>query len=81
MLKEAQFYNKLKYKVVQCKLCPHFCVLNINEIGKCRIRNNNNGKLYSLSYGKPVSINIDPIEKKPLYHFLPKTFSFSIGMA
>ncbi|MBS3075360.1 AmmeMemoRadiSam system radical SAM enzyme [Candidatus Pacearchaeota archaeon] len=81
MLKEAQFYNKLKDKVVQCKLCPHFCVLNINEIGKCRIRKNNNGKLYSLSYGKPVSINIDPIEKKPLYHFLPKTFSFSIGMA
>lgn len=81
MLKEAQFYKKLKNKVVQCQLCPQFCVLKINEIGKCRVRRNNNGKLYSLSYGKPVSINIDPIEKKPLYHFLPKTFSFSIGMA
>jgi pyruvate formate lyase activating enzyme len=80
-LKEALFYKKLKNKVVQCRLCPQFCVLKDGEIGKCRIRRNIKGKLYSLSYGKPVSINIDPIEKKPLYHFLTGTFTFSIGMA
>lgn len=79
--KEALFYKKLKNKVVQCQLCPHFCTLKENELGKCRVRKNVNGKLYSLSYEQPVSIAIDPIEKKPIYHFLPGTYSFSIGMA
>ncbi|MDD5193604.1 MAG: AmmeMemoRadiSam system radical SAM enzyme [Candidatus Nanoarchaeia archaeon] len=74
-------FSGLKNKIVQCQLCPQFCILKIGEIGKCRARKNNNGELYSLTYGKPVSINIDPIEKKPIYHFLPRTFSFSIGMA
>ncbi len=81
MLKEAQFYKKLKNEIVQCQLCPHFCAIKDTDIGKCRVRKNINGKLYSLSYGKPVSINLDPITKKPLYYYLPNTFTFSIGMA
>lgn len=80
-MKEALFYKKLKKKVVRCFLCPNFCVINENELGKCLARKNINGKLISLSYGKPVAINIDPIEKKPLYHFLPGTKTFSIGTA
>jgi len=80
-MREAQFYHKLKNKVVQCELCPHFCTLKNNEIGKCRARKNINGILYSLSYEQPVAIHIDPIEKKPFYHFLPGTKAFSIGMA
>jgi pyruvate formate lyase activating enzyme len=77
---EALFYKPLKNNFVQCRLCPNFCVLKNQEIGKCRVRQNIEGKLFSLSYGKPVSINIDPIAKKPLYHFLPNTFTFSVGM-
>src|SRR3989344_3555281 len=80
-MKRALYWNKLKNKILQCQLCPHFCVIKENEVGKCRVRKNINGILYSLSYGKPVSINLDPITKKPLYHFLPNTFTFSIGMA
>jgi pyruvate formate lyase activating enzyme len=80
-MKEAQFYKKLKNKLVQCQLCPHFCAIKEGMMGKCRVRKNINGILYSLSYGKPVSINLDPITKKPLYHFLPQTLTFSIGMA
>jgi len=80
-MKEAQFYHKLKNKMVQCELCPHYCTLEDNKLGKCKVRKNINGKLYSLSYEKPITICIDPIEKKPLYHFLPKTYTFSIGMA
>lgn len=80
-MKEAKFYKKLKNKLVQCQLCPHFCAIKEGTIGKCKVRKNINGVLYSLSYGKPVSINLDPITKKPLYHFLPQTLTFSIGMA
>ena len=84
-LKEALFWKKLKIKgkdkIVQCVLCPHFCTLKNNEIGKCRVRKNIKGKLYSLSYEQPVAVHIDPIEKKPLYHFTPGTYTFSIGMA
>lgn len=81
MEKEALFWKKLKGKILQCRLCPHFCTLKENEFGKCKVRKNIKGKLYSLSYEKPVSIAIDPIEKKPIYHFLPRTYTFSIGMA
>lgn len=80
-MKEALFYKKLKKDIIQCKLCPHFCTLKNNEMGKCRVRKNINGILYSLSYEKPISMHIDPIEKKPLYNFLPGTAIFSMGMA
>lgn len=80
-MKEAQFYRKLKNKKLQCELCPHYCTLKDGELGKCRVRKNINGILYSLSYEQPVSIAIDPITKKPVYHFLQNTYTFSIGMA
>ena len=66
------------YKIVRCELCPHFCVIKNGDHGKCGVRKNQNGKLISLVYGKPISSDVDPIEKKPLYHFMPgqKTFSF-----
>lgn len=80
-MKEAKFYEKMKNSTLQCQLCPHFCVLRENETGKCKIRKNIQGALYSLSYGKPISVNLDPITKKPLYNYLRNTFTFSIGMA
>ncbi len=77
--KKALHWVKLKDKKVRCTLCPHYCILSQNERGKCRTRENINGTLYSLSYNHPVSINIDPIEKKPFFHFLPGSLSFSIA--
>lgn len=68
-------------KKVQCELCPTECVLEDYQVGGCRVRINKGGILYSLVYGKPCAIAIDPIEKKPFYHFLPATTSFSIATA
>ncbi len=80
-MKEANYYKKLKNKTVQCQLCPRFCTIKENSRGNCGVRINKEGKLYSLVYGKPCAIHVDKIEKKPLYHFLPGTNSFSIATA
>ncbi len=80
-LKEALFYQKLDNKAVQCQLCPRRCVIPNGRRGFCGIRENRDGTLYTLSYAKAVSIHIDPIEKKPLFHFLPSTTAFSIATA
>lgn len=78
-MKEALYYKKLTDKKVKCILCPHFCLLTENKKGLCRVRKNINGKLYSLVYNKPCAVHIDPIEKKPLFHFLPSSKSLSIS--
>ncbi|MBC8444154.1 AmmeMemoRadiSam system radical SAM enzyme [Candidatus Woesearchaeota archaeon] len=78
-MKEALYYKKLKNRIVLCQLCPKFCTLKPTQIGDCKARKNINGKLKSLVYGNPISIAIDPIEKKPLFHFLPGTRALSIG--
>ncbi|MFH0912869.1 MAG: AmmeMemoRadiSam system radical SAM enzyme [Candidatus Omnitrophota bacterium] len=80
-LKEALFYEKLENKTVQCQLCPRKCVIPDGRRGFCQIRENRDGLLYTLVYAKPVAIHIDPIEKKPLFHFLPGTSTFSIATA
>lgn len=67
--------------LVQCELCFRYCVIAPGERGSCRVRYNRNGELISLVYGKPCAVHIDPIEKKPLYHFLPGTRIFSIATA
>ncbi|HEX37519.1 MAG TPA: AmmeMemoRadiSam system radical SAM enzyme [Candidatus Cloacimonetes bacterium] len=77
--REAEFYEKLDNDAVRCVLCPNRCVLPEGATGICRVRQNINGTLYSLVYNKPVSINIDPIEKKPLYHFYPGTTILSLA--
>jgi len=66
---------------VQCELCPTECVLENYQVGGCRTRINKDGALYSLVYGKPCAVAVDPIEKKPFYHFLPATKAFSIATA
>jgi len=78
-MKEAVLYKKLKNFKVQCLNCPHYCVIGLGERGLCGVRANINGKLYSLVYGKLCALNIDPIEKKPFFHFLPGTYSLSIA--
>jgi len=79
MMKEAYLYKKLKDKRVQCQNCAHYCIVEERKRGICQVRENKNGKLYSLVYAKACAINIDPIEKKPFYHFLPGTYSLSIA--
>jgi len=66
---------------VKCKLCPKECELSPNERGDCRARVNLDGKLITLVYGKPCSVHVDPMEKKPMFHFLPGTPIFSIATA
>lgn len=80
-LKEASFYHQLDGGKVACDLCPNRCVLDEGQRGLCKVRQNIGGKLYSLVYGKPVTINVDPIEKKPLYHFLPGSRAYSLATA
>jgi pyruvate formate lyase activating enzyme len=66
---------------VQCELCPNGCVLENGQHSRCRARMNRDGKLYSIVYGKPCAVHVDPIEKKPFFHFLPGTTAFSIATA
>ena len=80
-MKEALFWDKKNDKSVQCHLCPRNCVIKENERGNCRVRENKKGKLYSLVYGEACAVAIDPIEKKPFFHFLPKSKAYSIGTA
>ncbi len=77
-MKQAKLYKKEGNKI-RCLVCAHKCLIPKDNVGICGVRRNIDGKLYLLVYGKVVSMNIDSIEKKPLYHFLPKTMTFSIG--
>lgn len=78
-MKEAAFYSSRADGKVICHLCPHHCVIPQGKTGFCRVRKNNDGCLYSLVYAKPIAQSIDPIEKKPLFHFYPKTNTYSIA--
>jgi len=78
--KEALFYKKLDGGL-QCLKCPHGCILDEGETGICRSRISHEGKMYSIAYGNPCAVHVDPIEKKPFFHFLPTTRSFSIAVA
>jgi len=80
-LLEARYWTLLEGSTVQCQLCPNYCVLKSGKKGKCGTRINADGKLYTIVYARPVAVHIDPIEKKPFTHFLPKTDSFSIATA
>ncbi|PJE67738.1 AmmeMemoRadiSam system radical SAM enzyme [Candidatus Shapirobacteria bacterium CG10_big_fil_rev_8_21_14_0_10_40_9] len=78
---EARLYKKLADKSVRCNLCSHRCLIKPGERGICSVRENQGGTLYSLVYGKVIAANVDPIEKKPLFHFQPGSLSFSIATA
>ncbi len=81
MPKEAMLYEKAKDDEVRCFLCNHRCKIAPSKFGICGMRENIDGALYTHAYGEVVAANVDPIEKKPLYHFLPGTTSFSIATA
>lgn len=79
--KEAMYYTKIDEESVQCELCPRRCTLMNGNRGFCRAREPKDGKLYSLVYGLACAAHVDPIEKKPLFHFLPGTTAYSIATA
>ncbi len=80
-MKEAILYIKVNENKLQCIACNHRCIIEEGGKGICFVRENLQGKLWSLNYGKTVGLNIDPIEKKPLYHFLPGTRTYSFAAA
>ena len=77
-MREARWWKSNNGKVA-CYLCPRYCKIGDGQIGFCFVRKNEHGKLQSMVYGYPCSVNVDPIEKKPLFHFYPSTNILSIG--
>jgi pyruvate formate lyase activating enzyme len=78
--REAAYYFRLG-KNIQCRLCPNACLLAPGDRGHCRNRVHKEGKLYTLAYGNPCTMHVDPIEKKPLFHYLPGAKAFSLATA
>lgn len=78
-MKLAILYEKLKDNKVKCGVCNHGCLITEGRKGICGVRKNKKGELYTLVYGKAIAENIDPIEKKPFFHFLPGSKSLSIA--
>jgi pyruvate formate lyase activating enzyme len=76
---EARFYTRLTDKSVECKLCPHNCIISPGHKGLCRIRSNEDGILIADMHGSASAIHVDPVEKKPLYHFFPGSKILSLG--
>ena len=79
--KLSPYFTPLEGGAIQCELCPHRCRVAKGKRGICRVRENRDGKYYSLVYGNPCAVHLDPIEKKPLFHVLPGTASFSLATA
>ena len=81
MAHEAMLYRKAEENACECFLCAHRCHIAPGQRGICRVRENRGGTLVSLSYGMLIASHVDPIEKKPLYHWKPGTASVSIATA
>jgi len=79
LIREALLYEKLEDGLVRCGVCPRRCYIKPGQRGFCKARENRDGILYAISYGKLTAANVDPIEKKPFYHFWPGSLSFSIS--
>ncbi|MDD5317859.1 MAG: AmmeMemoRadiSam system radical SAM enzyme [Candidatus ainarchaeum sp.] len=80
-LKEAVLWNAAEGGKARCRLCNHRCLVPDNGVGVCRVRKNVGGRLYSLNYGKAVSVAVDPVEKKPFFHWFPGTRVYSFAAA
>jgi len=78
-MQKAMFYDVLEGNNVKCMLCSHQCIISPGKRGICHVRENKDGILYSLNYQKLIASQVDPIEKKPLFHFYPGSYSYSIA--
>lgn len=81
LYKREAMYQEETARGIMCRICPNECVLKEGEVSKCNNRKVHKSKLYTLAYGNPCSVNVDPMEKKPLYHFIPGSRAFSIATA
>lgn len=79
--KRIAMFQEETARGIMCRICPNECVLKEGELSKCNNRKVHDSKLYTLAFGNPCSVNVDPVEKKPLYHFLPGSKAFSIATA
>jgi hypothetical protein len=79
--KKLALYQEETARGIMCRICPNECVLKEGEISKCNNRKVNRSKLYTMAYANPCAANVDPVEKKPLHHFLPGSRAFSIATA
>ena len=79
--REASHYRVLENDFVLCELCPHLCVIGPGQRGDCGVREHRNGQFFTLVYGNPCAVHVDPIEKKPLLHFLPGSQAYSVATA
>jgi pyruvate formate lyase activating enzyme len=80
-LKEAMLYQKQQDGRVFCQLCPHYCLIDKGKRGICQVRENQDGLLYSLVFGRTITQNVDGVEKKPLFHFYPGSITYSLATA
>lgn len=80
-VKESMYYKKLENLRIQCEICPRKCSVADLERGYCGNKENRDGKYYTLVYSRPCAVHVDPIEKKPLFHYLPSTSALSIATA
>ena len=78
-MREAMLYESLEDQKVQCHLCAHQCVIKDLKRGICGVRENQGGRLQSLVYGRAIAKHVDPVEKKPLFHFQPGSHTYSIA--
>jgi pyruvate formate lyase activating enzyme len=78
---EARFYQKLANRKIKCKLCPRECTVGDKERGYCGVRENRGGTYYTLVHSRMAAAHVDPVEKKPLFHYLPGSVAFSLGTA
>ncbi len=80
-IKKSPYFKPLKDKKIRCTLCPRYCVVEEGKRGYCEVRENREGIYYSLVYGNPCAVHVDPIEKKPFFHVLPNSSAFSLATA
>jgi len=77
----ASYWTKIRGNIIQCALCPRRCVVSDGQRGLCTVRLNKGGTLYTLGYGNPIAVHVDPIEKKPFFNVMPGESAFSIAVA
>ena len=78
-MRRVDYFSNINDRRIKCELCPHECILSLNQTGICNVRKNVDNKLIAQNYSKVVSLAIDPIEKKPLYHFYPSKKVLSVA--
>ena len=78
-IRKALLQERLEQNRVRCNLCAHHCVIPNGKLGVCRVRKNVNGTLCTLVYGRTISQNVDPVEKKPLFHFHPGSLAYFLA--